>query len=96
MIIQAFAKAYGSVDLILGATTPTTAFGIGEKSGDPLAMYQSDICTIPTNLAGHPALSVPFGKGVDQMPIGVQLLGPTLSEQRLFQAARVIEQGAPA
>ena len=96
LIIQAFAKAYGSVDLILGATTPTTAFGIGEKSGDPLAMYQSDICTIPTNLAGHPALSVPFGKGVDQMPIGVQLLGPTLSEQRLFQAARVIEQGAPA
>ncbi len=96
LIIQAFAKAYGSVDLILGATTPTTAFGIGEKSGDPLAMYQSDICTIPTNLAGHPALSVPFGKGGDQMPIGVQLLGPTLSEQRLFQAARVIEQGAPA
>jgi len=96
LIIQAFAKAYGSVDLILGATSPTTAFGIGEKSGDPLAMYQSDICTIPTNLAGHPALSVPFGKGGDQMPIGVQLLGPTLSEQRLFQAARVIEQGAPA
>jgi aspartyl-tRNA(Asn)/glutamyl-tRNA(Gln) amidotransferase subunit A len=96
LIIQAFAKAYGSVDLILGATSPTTAFGIGEKSGDPLAMYQSDICTIPTNLAGHPALSVPFGKGGDQMPIGVQLLGPTLSEQRLFQAARVIEQGAAA
>jgi aspartyl-tRNA(Asn)/glutamyl-tRNA(Gln) amidotransferase subunit A len=94
LIINAFAKAYSSVDLLLGATTPTTAFAIGDKVGDPMSMYQSDICTIPTNLAGHPALSVPFGVGDDKMPIGAQLLGPALSEQQLFQAASVLEQGA--
>ena len=96
LIISAFAKAYESVDLLLGATTPTTAFPLGDKVGDPMAMYQSDICTIPTNLAGHPAIAVPFNRGTDGLPIGVQLLGPALSEQRLFQAAKVIEDGAPA
>ncbi len=94
LIINAFTKAYSSVDLLLGATTPTTAFAIGDKVGDPMSMYQSDICTIPTNLAGHPALSVPFGVGDDKMPIGAQLLGPALSEQQLFQAASVLEHGA--
>ena len=94
LIINAFTKAYSSVDLLLGATTPTTAFAIGDKVGDPMSMYQSDICTIPTNLAGHPALSVPFGVGDDKMPIGAQLLGPALSEQHLFQAASVLEHGA--
>ena len=94
LIINAFTKAYSSVDLLLGATTPTTAFAIGDKVGDPMSMYQSDICTIPTNLAGHPALSVPFGVGDDKMPIGAKLLGPALSEQQLFQAASVLEHGA--
>jgi aspartyl-tRNA(Asn)/glutamyl-tRNA(Gln) amidotransferase subunit A len=94
LIISAFAKAYEKVDVLLGATTPTTAFPIGDKVGDPMAMYQSDICTIPTNLAGHPALSVPFAKDAANLPIGIQLLGPALSEQKLFQAARVVEEGA--
>ncbi len=94
LIINAFASAYESVDLLLGATTPTTAFEIGAKVGDPMSMYLSDVCTIPTNLAGHPALSVPFGTGDDGMPIGVQLLGPALSEERLFRAASVLEAGA--
>ena len=94
LIINAFTKAYSSVDLLLGATTPTTAFAIGDKVGDPMSMYQSDICTIPTNLAGHPALSVPFGVGDDKMPIGAQVLGPALSELQLFQAASVLEHGA--
>jgi aspartyl-tRNA(Asn)/glutamyl-tRNA(Gln) amidotransferase subunit A len=94
MIIDAFDAAYGTVDLLLGATTPSTAFALGEKVGDPMAMYLSDVCTIPTNLAGHPAMSVPFATGADGLPIGVQLLGPGLSEERLFAAAAVLESGA--
>ena len=94
LIIDAFAKAYENVDLLLGATSPTTAFEIGYKVDDPMAMYLSDVCTIPTNLAGHPALSVPFATGSDGLPIGVQLLGPGLSEEWLFAAAAVLEGGA--
>jgi aspartyl-tRNA(Asn)/glutamyl-tRNA(Gln) amidotransferase subunit A len=96
MIIQAFDAAYQSVDVLLGATAPTTAFKIGAKADDPMSMYLSDVCTIPTNLAGHPALSVPFGTGDGALPIGVQLLGPALSERRLFSAASILEQGAGA
>ena len=96
MIINAFNAAYGKVDLLLGATAPTTAFELGSKVDDPMAMYLSDICTIPTNLAGHPAMSIPFATGADGLPIGVQLLGPGLSEERLFAAASVIEKGASA
>jgi aspartyl-tRNA(Asn)/glutamyl-tRNA(Gln) amidotransferase subunit A len=93
LIINAFAEAYGSVDLILGATTPTTAFEIGAKVSDPMEMYLSDVFTIPTNLAGHPAISVPAGTGEGDLPIGVQLLGPALSEERLLRAAAIIEKG---
>ena len=96
LIIQAFARAYEDVDLLLGATAPTTAFEIGQKSDDPMSMYLSDVCTIPTNLAGHPAMSVPFATGAGGLPIGVQLLGPALSEQRLFRAARQLELGRDA
>jgi aspartyl-tRNA(Asn)/glutamyl-tRNA(Gln) amidotransferase subunit A len=93
LIIQAFARAYASVDLLLGASTPTTAFELGAKVADPMEMYLSDVFTIPTNLAGHPALSVPFGEGAGALPIGIQLLGPALSEETLFRAARVVEAG---
>ena len=93
LIIRAFAEAYASVDLILGATTPTTAFEIGAKVSDPMEMYLSDVFTIPTNLAGHPAISVPAGTGAGGLPIGGQLLGPALSEERLLRAAAVIEKG---
>ena len=93
LIIRAFAEAYASVDLILGATTPTTAFEIGAKVSDPMEMYLSDVFTIPTNLAGHPAISVQAGTGAGGLPIGVQLLGPALSEERLLRAAAVIEKG---
>jgi len=93
LIIQAFARAYGTVDLLLGASTPTTAFELGAKVSDPMEMYLSDVFTIPTNLAGHPAMSVPVGTGAGELPIGVQLLGPALSEETLFRAARVVEVG---
>src|SRR3984957_17601607 len=61
LIIDAFAAAYQRFDVLLGATTPTTAFAIGDKVDDPWAMYLSDVCTVPSNLAGHPAISIPFG-----------------------------------
>jgi aspartyl-tRNA(Asn)/glutamyl-tRNA(Gln) amidotransferase subunit A len=90
-MIDAFRLAYGQVDLLLGATAPSVAFKFGEKTSNPLAMYLSDVFTIPTNLAGDPAISVPFGRGEGDLPIGVQLLGPGRSEARLFAAARVLE-----
>jgi len=94
-IIEGFATAYARCDVLLGPTAPTTAFALGAKVDDPLTMYLSDVCTIPSNLAGHPAISVPFGSGDDGLPIGVQLLGPGLSEGTLFQVAAVVEAAAP-
>ena len=63
LIIRDFARAYESFDVLLSPTAPTTAFELGAKTADPLSMYLSDICTIPTNLAGHAAITVPFGTG---------------------------------
>jgi aspartyl-tRNA(Asn)/glutamyl-tRNA(Gln) amidotransferase subunit A len=95
-IIEGFATAYERCDVLLGPTAPTTAFPLGAKTDDPLTMYLSDVCTIPTNLAGHPAISVPFGTGDDGLPVGVQLLGPALSEGTIFKVAAVVEGAAPA
>jgi aspartyl-tRNA(Asn)/glutamyl-tRNA(Gln) amidotransferase subunit A len=95
-IIEGFATAYERCDVLLGPTAPTTAFPLGAKTDDPLTMYLSDVCTIPTNLAGHPAVSVPFGTGDDGLPIGVQLLGPNLSEGTILKVAAVVEAAAPA
>jgi aspartyl-tRNA(Asn)/glutamyl-tRNA(Gln) amidotransferase subunit A len=92
LIIRDFAAAYERFDLLLSPTAPTTAFRLGDKTDDPLAMYLNDVCTIPSNLAGDPALSVPFGIGDDGLPVGVQLLGPALSEATLLRAARVLEE----
>jgi aspartyl-tRNA(Asn)/glutamyl-tRNA(Gln) amidotransferase subunit A len=83
------------MDVLLGATAPTTAFGIGEKIDDPMAMYMSDVCTIPSNLAGHPAISVPFGTGADGLPVGVQVLAPALGEPVMFRVAAELEARAP-
>ena len=91
LIAQAFDKAYEQFDLLLSPTGPTTAFELGAKSADPLAMYLMDVCTIPTNLAGHPAMNVPYGSGSDGLPVGVQVLGPVLSEPTMFRAAQVLE-----
>ena len=95
LIIRDFAAAYERADLLLAPTSPTTAFAIGEKTADPLAMYMNDVCTIPSNLSGHPAVSVPFGVGDDGLPVGVQLLAPSLQEQLLLRAAAAIEAAAP-
>ena len=91
LLIREFEAAYESFDLLLTPTTPTTAFALGAKTDDPLAMYLSDVCTIPSNLAGHPAVSVPYGAGDDGLPVGVQLLAPAMGETVLFRAATALE-----
>ena len=95
LMLSDFAAAYADVDVLLGPTAPTTAFELGAKTADPLLMYLNDVCTIPSNLTGHPAVSVPFGRGDDGLPVGVQLMGPALSEPVLLRAAAVLEQAAP-
>jgi len=95
LVVEAFARAYERFDVLLGATSPTTAFPIGERVDDPMAMYLSDVCTIPSNLAGHPAISVPFGTGDDGLPVGVQVLAPALGEPVLFEVAAALEVRAP-
>ncbi len=95
LVVDAFARAYERFDVLIGATSPTTAFGIGERVDDPMAMYLSDVCTIPSNLAGHPAISVPFGTGEDGLPVGVQVLAPALGESVLFGVAAALEVRAP-
>jgi aspartyl-tRNA(Asn)/glutamyl-tRNA(Gln) amidotransferase subunit A len=94
LIIRDFKAAYEQFDLLLTPTAPTTAFALGDKTSDPLAMYLNDVCTIPSNLSGDPAMSVPFGVGDDGLPIGVQLLAPALQEATMFRAAAVLEEAA--
>jgi aspartyl-tRNA(Asn)/glutamyl-tRNA(Gln) amidotransferase subunit A len=90
-MIDAFRRAYAEVDLLIGATAPSVAFEFGSRTSNPMSMYLSDVFTIPTNLAGEAALSVPFGTGEAGLPVGVQLLGPGRSEALLFAGARVLE-----
>jgi len=94
LIINDFERAYQDFDVLLSPTSPCVAFPFGAKD-DPLAMYLNDVATIPSNLAGHPAISVPFGRGRDGLPVGVQVLGPLLSEARLLAVSAVLEAAAP-
>ena len=94
LMLREFAAAYADVDLLIGPTAPTTAFELGAKTADPLLMYLNDVCTIPSNLTGHPAVSVPFGHGDDGLPVGVQIMGPALSEPLVLRAAAVLERAA--
>ena len=91
LISNDFTEAFKQVDVILGPTTPTTAFNLGEKVDDPVTMYLSDIYTISVNLAGLPALSMPAGF-VNQRPVGMQLIGNYLSEARLLNIAHQYQQ----
>jgi aspartyl-tRNA(Asn)/glutamyl-tRNA(Gln) amidotransferase subunit A len=91
LIIRDFETAYEQFDVLLSPTSPTTAFALGAKAENPLAMYLSDVCTIPSNLSGHPGASVPYGTGDDGMPVGVQVLAPALGEQVMFRTARALE-----
>ena len=90
-IAEDFRAAFGAVDFIVTPTAPTTAFTLGAKSHDPLAMYLNDFCTVPMSLAGIPAISIPCGLS-DGLPVGFQLAGPAFSENALLDAAYAIEQ----
>jgi len=102
LITNDFTKAFGDVDVLVSPTTPTTAFRIGERVDDPVSMYRADLCTIPANLAGTPALSVPCGlSDEDGLPVGLQVMAPALQEQRMYRVAAAYEvardaaQGGP-
>lgn len=96
LISDDFARAYQRADVLLTPTSPIVAFPMGAKVDDPLSMYLCDVYTIPTNLAGHPAMSVPFGTGADGLPVGVQVLASTLGEQAMFRAAAALERAGGA
>lgn len=91
LVKQDFDKAFDNVDVIITPTAPTTAFKLGEKTNDPLAMYLQDVCTIPVNLAGVPAISIPCGFA-GGMPIGLQIIAKPLGEETLIRTAYTFEQ----
>lgn len=93
-IREDLARAYTRVDALVSPTSPTVAFRAGARTADPLAMYLSDICTIPSNLAGHPAISVPIGLDGDGLPIGFQVMAPALGEEVMYQIAAEVERQA--
>ena len=95
LIKQDFESAFTQVDVIASPVAPTTAFRLGEKVEDPLAMYLSDLFTIPLNLAGMCGISVPCGFDAQGLPIGLQLMGPHLGEATLLRAAHAYEQATP-
>jgi aspartyl-tRNA(Asn)/glutamyl-tRNA(Gln) amidotransferase subunit A len=95
LMIRDFDTAYRSFDVLLAPTAPGEAFALGAKTADPLTMYLNDVCTIPSNLAGHPAISVPYGTGEAGLPLGVQVLAPALGETVMFRVAAALEAVAP-
>jgi aspartyl-tRNA(Asn)/glutamyl-tRNA(Gln) amidotransferase subunit A len=92
LIARDFDEAYRQVDVLISPTTPTTAFALGEKVDDPLAMYLFDLCTLPLNLAGHCGMSVPSGlSSDDNLPVGLQIMAPALADDRLYRVGAAYE-----
>jgi aspartyl-tRNA(Asn)/glutamyl-tRNA(Gln) amidotransferase subunit A len=91
LIRDDFRRAFEAVDVIMGPTSPTVAFKLGEKTGDPLTMYLSDIYTLSLNLAGLPGMSIPAGF-IDGLPVGLQIIGNYFSEARLLNVAHRFQQ----
>ena len=94
MISNDFKEAFNQVDAIYGPSTPSTAFEVGDKSEDPLEMYLNDVFTVPVNLAGLPAISVPVGLDRENLPIGMQLIGNSFNEEKILSLASCIEKSA--
>jgi aspartyl-tRNA(Asn)/glutamyl-tRNA(Gln) amidotransferase subunit A len=92
LIHDDFERAYQQADVLVTPASPSVAFPFGAKGDNPLAMYLCDVYTIPSNLAGHPAMSVPFGTGADGLPVGVQVMAGTLCEPQMFRAAAALER----
>jgi aspartyl-tRNA(Asn)/glutamyl-tRNA(Gln) amidotransferase subunit A len=92
LIARDFAAAFEQADVLVSPTTPTTAFRIGERVDDPLAMYLADLCTIPSNLAGNASMSVPVGLAPeDGLPVGLQVIAPPLADDRLYRVGAAVE-----
>jgi aspartyl-tRNA(Asn)/glutamyl-tRNA(Gln) amidotransferase subunit A len=91
LIRQDFARVFQQVDALVTPTSPVVAFHLGERTADPVQMYLIDVCTVPVNIAGLPAISVPCGF-VQGLPVGMQLIGPHLSEETLLRVAYAYEQ----
>ncbi|MDJ0341411.1 Asp-tRNA(Asn)/Glu-tRNA(Gln) amidotransferase subunit GatA [Streptomyces sp. H10-C2] len=92
LITRDFETAFGRVDVLVSPTTPTTAFPIGERVDDPMAMYLADLCTIPSNLAGNAAMSIPCGLAPeDGLPVGLQIIAPAMADDRLYRVGAAVE-----
>jgi aspartyl-tRNA(Asn)/glutamyl-tRNA(Gln) amidotransferase subunit A len=92
LIARDFSAAFDQVDVLVSPTTPTTAFALGERADDPMAMYLADLCTIPSNLAGNAAMSVPCGLAPeDGLPVGLQIMAPVLADDRMYRVAAAVE-----
>ena len=97
LIAQDFDRAFGTVDVLVSPSTPTTAFRIGERTADPLAMYKSDLCTIPSNMAGNAAGSFPCGLAPeDGLPVGFQVMAPPLADDRVYRVGAALERALAA
>ncbi|HEX3824018.1 MAG TPA: Asp-tRNA(Asn)/Glu-tRNA(Gln) amidotransferase subunit GatA [Mycobacteriales bacterium] len=92
LITRDFDAAFETVDVLVSPTTPTTAFKLGERIDDPLAMYLADLCTIPSNLYGGPAVSLPCGLSDDGLPVGLQVMAPVMADDRLYLVAAALER----
>jgi len=92
LVSQDFADAFEKVDVLVSPATPTTAFKLGERVDDPLAMYANDLCTIPSNLAGNASASFPCGLSDDGLPVGFQVMAPVLADDRLYQVGAALER----
>lgn len=92
LVVREFEALFKDFDALLSPVAPTTAYRLGEKMADPMEMYLGDIYTVPVNIAGLPALSLPCGRDEEGLPIGMQLIGPPFSEQRLYQLGYAFEQ----
>ena len=92
LIMQDFEKAFETYDVLVTPATPTTAFGIGEKTSDPLQMYMADICTVSVNIAGLPAVVLPCGYDDNGLPIGLQIIGKPFGEAAILNAAYALEK----
>jgi aspartyl-tRNA(Asn)/glutamyl-tRNA(Gln) amidotransferase subunit A len=92
LVTRDFERAFAQVDVVVAPTTPTTAFPIGERADDPVAMYRADLCTIPVNLAGNAAMSLPCGLAPeDGLPVGLQIIAPALADDRLYRVGAAVE-----
>ena len=92
LIKRDFDTAFANLDVLVAPTTPTTAFRLGERTGNPMSMYLADLCTIPASLAGIPAMSVPSGLASDDgLPVGLQIMAPAMADERMYRVAAAYE-----